>query len=85
MKEDHMTKIRDLSNLAWKKYKEWGLTKPELRDDKFWGKVTKEINELVKKEDDFETRQFLTEILNVYAGELDRERDMICKQELFDL
>ena len=85
MKEDHMTIIKNLSNLAWKKYKEWGLIKPELRDDKFWGKVTKEINELVKKEDDFEMRQFLTEILNVYAGELDRERDMICKQELFDL
>lgn len=85
MNEEYMNKIRNLSNLAWKKYKEWGKTQPEKRDDKFWSKVTKEINELVKTEDDFETREFLTEILNVYAGELDRERDMICKQELFDL
>jgi hypothetical protein len=61
------------------------LTKPALRDDKFWDKVTKEIKELVKAEEDFETRQFFTEILNVYAGELDRERDMMCKQEKLSL
>lgn len=85
MNEDYMNKIRNLSNIAWKKYKEWGLTKPMLRDDKFWDKVTKEIKELVKTEEDFETRQFFTEILNVYAGELDRERDMMFKQEKLDL
>jgi hypothetical protein len=61
------------------------LTKPTLRDDKFWDKVTKEIKELVKAEEDFEMRQFFTEILNVYAGELDRERDMMCKQEKLKL
>ncbi len=85
MNEEYMNKIRNLSNIAWKKYKEWGLTKPALRDDKFWDKVTKEINELVKTEEDFETRQFFTDILNVYAGELDRERDMMCKQEKLNL
>ena len=85
MNEEYMSKIRNLSNLAWKKYKEWGETQPTLRDDKFWNKVTKEINELVKTEEDFETREFFKEILNVYAGELDRERSMMFKQEKLKL
>lgn len=80
MNEDNTIKIRNLSNTAWKKYKEWGATKPELRDDKFWSKVTKDIKELVKAESDHDTKQFLTDILNLYARELDRERDRMFKQ-----
>lgn len=73
MNENYTKKISSLSNIAWKKYKEWAETKIELRDERYWEKVTKEIRELVKENTDDDTRQFFTDLLNAFAGLLNYE------------
>lgn len=85
MNENYTKKISSLSNTAWKKYKEWAETKIELRDERYWEKVTKEIRELVKENTDDDTRQFFTDLLNAFAGLLNYEASKQYKQERLNL
>ena len=73
MNAEYTKKISSLSNIAWKQYKAWAETKIELRDELFWDRVTKDIRELVKKNTDDDTRQFFTDLLNAFAGLLNKE------------
>lgn len=85
MNEEYMKKILSLSNIAWKQYKKWTETPIDARNDRYWDKVTKDIKELVKEHTDENTKQFFTDTLNAYAGQLDKEASKQFKQEMLDL
>lgn len=76
-----MKKILSLSNIAWKQYKKWSETPIDMRNDRYWDKVIKDINELVKEHSDDDTKQFFTDTLNAYAGQLNKEASKQFKQE----
>lgn len=75
MNEEYMKKIYNLSSVAWKKYKEWAAVKIELRNDHFWERVCNDIKKTVNEYSDAETKQFMTNLLNAYAGQIDVERN----------
>lgn len=81
MNEQYMKKILSLSNIAWQSYKKWSQTPIEARNDPYWDKVTHEIKELVNQHADDDTKQFFTDTLNAYAGQLDHEASKQYKQE----
>lgn len=81
MSEAYLKKIFNLTNIAWQNYKKWSQISIDMRNDSYWDKVTHEIKGLVKQHADDETKQFFTETLNAYAGQLDREASKQYKQE----
>ena len=85
MNEQYMKKILSLSNIAWKQYKKWSETPIDMRNDRYWDKVIKDINKLVKEHSDDDTKQFFTDTLNAYAGQLDKEASKQFKQERLTL
>lgn len=85
MNEEYMKKILSLSNIAWKQYKKWSETPIDMRNDRYWDKVIKDINELVKEHSDDDTRQFFTDTLNAYAGQLNKEASKQFRQERLSL
>ena len=85
MNEEYMKKILSLSNIAWKQYKKWSETPIDMRNDRYWDKVIKDINELVKEYSDDDTKQFFIDTLNAYAGQLNKEASKMFKQEMLDL
>lgn len=85
MSEEYMKKILSLSNIAWKQYKKWSETPIDMRNDRYWDKVIKDINELVKEHSDDDTRQFFTDTLNAYAGQLNKEANKQFRQERLSL
>ena len=85
MNEEYMKKILSLSNIAWKQYKKWAETPIDARNDKYWDKVVKDIRELVKEHTDENTKQFFTDTLNAYAGQLDKEASKQFRQERLSL
>ena len=85
MNEEYMKKILSLSNIAWKQYKKWSETPIDMRNDRYWDKVIKDINELVKEHSDDDTKQFFTDTLNAYAGQLNKEASKQFRQERLTL
>lgn len=85
MSEAYLKKIFNLTNIAWQSYKKWSQTSIDMRNDSYWDKVTHEIKELVKQHADNETKQFFTDTLNAYTGQLDREASKQYKQERLKL
>ena len=85
MNEEYMKKILSLSNIAWKQYKKWSETPIDMRNDRYWDKVIKDINELVKEHSDDDTKQFFTDTLNAYAGQLNKEASKQFRQERLSL
>ena len=85
MNEEYMKKILSLSNIAWKQYKKWAETPIDMRNDRYWDKVIKDINELVKEHSDDDTKQFFTDTLNAYSGQLNKEASKMFNQERLDL
>lgn len=81
MSEAYLKKIFSLTNIAWQSYKKWSQTPIEARNDPYWDKITHEIKELVKQHSDDDTKQFLTDTLNAYAGLLNYEASAQYKQE----
>ncbi len=81
MSEAYLKKIFSLTNIAWQSYKKWSQTPIEARNDPYWDKVTHEIKELVNQHADDDTKQFFTDTLNAYAGQLDHEASKQYKQE----
>ena len=85
MNEEYMKKILSLSNIAWKQYKKWSETPIDMRNDRYWDKVIKDINELVKEHSDDDTKQFFIDTLNAYAGQLNKEASKQFRQERLSL
>lgn len=85
MSDSYLKKIFELSSIAWKQYKVWSETKVECRNDRYWDKVVNDIRKLVKEHSDESTKQFFTDILNAYAGQLDLERANFFEQEKLPL
>ena len=56
-----------------------------MRNDRYWDKVIKDINELVKEHSDADTKQFFTDTLNAYAGQLNKEASKQFRQERLTL
>lgn len=83
MNDQSLRNINYLSNVAWKKYKDWAQRLPEKRDDVYWDIVTKEINTLVKGEK--QNPEFLKKLLLAYAEQLDEERAEACEQQRLNL
>lgn len=83
MNDQNLRNINYLSNVAWKKYKDWAQRLPEKRDDVYWDVVTKEINTLVKGEK--HNPEFLKKLLLAYAEQLDEERAVACEQQRLNL
>lgn len=72
MTEQKLKQIFDLSSAAWKWFKKKDMTDVAARDDYFWDLVTKDIKDMVKKCDK-EFKEFYTNILNTYAGQLQKD------------
>ena len=85
MNEQYMKKILSLSNIAWQQYKKWAETPIEARNDLYWDNVTHEIKELVKQYAEEDTKQFFTDTLNAYSGQLNNEASKQYKQEKLKL
>ena len=85
MNEQYMKKILSLSNIAWQQYKKWAETPIEARNDLYWDNVTHEIKELVKQYAEEDTKQFFTDTLNAYSGQLNKEASKQYKQEKLKL
>lgn len=56
-----------------------------MRNDRYWDKVIKDINKLVKEHSDDDTKQFFTDTLNAYAGQLNKEASKQFTQEKLNL
>lgn len=56
-----------------------------MRNDRYWDKVIKDINKLVKEHSEEDTKQFFTDTLNAYAGQLNKEASKQFKQERLTL
>lgn len=81
MSEAELKKIFELSSKAWKKYKDdWCTVAPELRNDRFWDKITRDIRDMVKEAPD-DHKQFFTDVLNAYAGQLNYDYQKTFTQE----
>lgn len=85
MSEAYLKKIFSLTNIAWQQYKKWAETPIDMRNDRYWDKVIKDINELVKEHSEEDTKQFFTDTLNAYAGQLNKEASKQFKQERLTL
>lgn len=85
MSEAYLKKIFSLTNIAWQQYKKWAQTPIEARNDLYWDKVTHEIKELVKQYAEEDTKQFFTDTLNAYSGQLNKEASKQYKQEKLKL
>ena len=73
MTEQRLHKIFELSSNAWKWFKAKDLTEVSERDDYYWECVTKDIKNEVIGCKDKTLRLFYTEILNAYAGQLQKD------------
>lgn len=72
MSEQKLHKISELSATAWKWFKAKDLTDVTEREDYYWDSVTKDIKDMVKKCDK-DLREFYTNLLNTFAGQLQKD------------
>lgn len=72
MNEQKLHKISELSATAWKWFKAKDLTDVAERDDYYWETITKDIREMVKKSDKY-LKEFNTNLLNTFAGQLQKD------------
>lgn len=73
MTEQRLKQIFDMSSKAWKWFKSKDSVEVSERDDYFWECVTKDIKNEVIGCKDKTLRLFYTEILNAYAGQLQKD------------
>ena len=73
MTENRLHTIHNMSSIAWKWFRAKDTTAVSERDDYFWNTVSKDIKDMVSKCDDKSMRMFYTDLLNAYAGQLQKD------------
>lgn len=73
MTEQRLKQIFDMSSKAWKWFKMKDTTDVSKRNDFYWECTTQDIKDAVKNCNDKSLKPFYTELLNVYAGQLQRD------------